>query len=174
MAKKMMSPNSRVDWIPVAGLTGLPELKISQLNAGTNLSGAVVTGYTLGAADSGVDTSKTIVDEGTVETQTSEAYEGKLNFFRDPIGTGTQLVPEVSTAFTTAFNVFKTPHAEGYLVHRLGKKASVPYAVGDIVSVYRFKNDYLKEIDSDDNGPMQIEVEFLPQGEMYLNRKAVA
>lgn len=172
--KKMMSPNTRIDWIPVAGLTGLPVLKATQLNAGQNISAAIVKGFTLGATDSGVDTSSTIVDEGTVETQTDENYEGKLNFFRDAIGTGTQLAPEAATAFTTAFNLFKAPHTEGYLVSRHGKKATEPYAAGDVVSVFRFKNDHLKELEGDDSGPMQIEVEFFPQGEMVLNRTVVA
>lgn len=171
---KMMSPNTRIDWIPVAGLTGLPALKATQLNLGMNISAAIVTGYTLGATDSGVDTSRTIVDEGAVETQTDENYEATLSFFRDAVGTGTQLVPQSATAFTTAFNMFKTPYTEGYLVSRHGKKSTVAYAVGDVVSVFRVKNDQLKEIDGDDSGPMQIQVEFFPQGEMVLNQAVVA
>lgn len=172
--KKMMSPNSRIDWIPVAGLTGLPVLSAAQLNSGKNLSPAIVTGYTLGATDSGVDTSRTIVDEGSVETQTDENYEATLSFFRDPIGTGTQLAPENATAFTEAFNVFKAPYVEGYLVSRHGKKSTEPYVAGDVVSVFRLKNDQLKEIEGDDSGPMQIQVEFFPQGEMVLNQTVAA
>lgn len=172
--KKMMSPNSRIDWIPVAGLTGLPALSAAQLNAGKNISAAIVTGYTLGATDSDVDTSRTIVDEGSVETQTTENYEATLSAYRDPIGTGTQAAPENATAFTEFYRMFKTPYAEGYLVSRHGKKATEPYVAGDVVSVFRVKNDQLKEMEGDDNGPMQIQVEFFPQGEMVLNQTVIA
>jgi hypothetical protein len=163
--QKMMSPNTRIDAYPVAGLTpGVDGTGVTaaQLNAGVRLSQAVVSGYTLAAADSDTDTSKTIEDEGNVETPTNQNYAGSLQFFRDPVG-----VP--ATVFTTIFDLFETPYAEHWIVSRQGKKGAEPYAAGDIISMYRFKNDPTREIEGDDSGPMMIEVEFLPQGEIYSN-----
>jgi hypothetical protein len=45
----------------------------------------------------------------------------------------------------------------------------VAYAAGHIVSVYRFKNDYIRTLTGDAENPVRIEVEFLPQGEAYAN-----
>lgn len=168
MSKKMMSPNTRLDAYPVSGLVptfdgdGKVVLTAAQLNAGLNISAAVQTGYTLGATDSGTDTSKTVADEGNVETRTIKNYEGTLTAFRDPL----DVAP---TVFTDFYNLFKVSHAEHWIGTRHGKKFNAPYAAGDIVSIYRFKNDPMREMEADDNGPMTVEVEFLPQGEFFQN-----
>lgn len=166
---KMANPNERIDWIPLAGLPAPSAPTAAQLNAGTRVSQALEAGYTLKFNDSETDPSKTVEDEGNVETPTLANYEGKLTFFRDDIGTGTQDVPVPATAFTTVLNLFETPYVEGWLVSRYGRKASVAYAAGHIVSVYRFKNDYLRTLTGDAENPVRIEVEFLPQGEAYAN-----
>lgn len=174
MSYKMMSPNSRIDWIPFAGLTTPSAPKATELNAGTNLSAAIVTGYTLGALASDVDNSKSIADEGNVDTPTLGNYDGKLQFFRDAVGTGTQQAPVPSTIFTTARALFLTAKVEGWLVSRHGAKQNVAYAAGDVVSAFHFVSDYMMTIDQEGGKPILSEVQFLPQGDMFLNVTAVA
>jgi hypothetical protein len=174
MSYKMVNPNTRIDWIPVAGLTTPSVPKASELNLGTRISGALETGYTLKFSDSDTDPSKTVEDEGNVETPTLKNYEGKLTFFQDDIGTGTQDAPLPATVFTTVNDLFKVAYVEGWLVSRYGRKAAVPYAALDKVSVFRFKNDVRRHMEGEPGTPTRIEVEFFPQGEAYPNVVCVA
>jgi hypothetical protein len=174
MSYKMVNPNTRIDWIPVAGLTSGSSPSAAQLNAGTRISPALVTGYTLKFSDSDVDPSKTVEDEGNTETPTLKNYEGKLTFFQDEVGTGTQSVPVPLTAFTTVCDLFKVAYVEGWLVSRYGRKATVAYAAGHKVSTFRVKNDYVRVMEGEPGNPTLVEVEFLPQGEAYPNVACVA
>lgn len=170
MSYKMVSPNNvRVDWIPLAGLSTPSSPKAAELNAGTRISPALETGYTLKFGDSKTDSSKTIEDQGNVETPTLRNYEGKLTFFQDEVGTGTQDAPENATAFTDVVALFKTPYVDGWLVKRVGYKASVPYAAAQKVSVFKFKNDVARQLEGEPGTPTRMEVEFLKQGEAYPN-----
>ena len=170
MSRKMVSPNNvRVDWIPLAGLTTPSNPKASELNLGTRVSPALETGYTLKFTDSKTDSSKTVEDEGQVETPTLRNYEGKLTFFQDEVGTGTQDAPENATAFTSVVNLFKVAWVDGWLVKRVGYKASVPYAAAQKVSVFKFKNDVYRQLEGEPGDPTRVEVEFLKQGEAYAN-----
>lgn len=171
---KLMSPNTRIDWVPVAGLTTPAAPKATELNAGTRISPAVETGYSLKFNDSDVDNSKTIEDEGNVETPTLANYEGNLTFFKDELGTGTQDAPVPATVFTAANALFKVAKVEGWLVSRHGKKGSVPYAALDVVSTFRFISDYPRTLEGDAGNPIRTQVEFLPQGEAYANVTCVA
>lgn len=162
-------------WIPEAGLTSGLTPSAAQINAGTRVSPALVTGYTLKMSDSNTDNSKTVEDEGNVETPTLKNYEGKLQFFRDELGSGTQDVPVPATVFTTVLNLFKVPYVSGWLVSRYGPKADVPVAAGDTVSTFKFKNDVYRTLEGDaGETPVMVEVEFLKQGEAYPNVTCVA
>lgn len=157
-------------WIPEAGLADGANPQADEINAGTRISPALNTGYTLKMSDSSTDNSRTVEDEGNVETPTLKNYEGKLQFFRDEIGTGTQDAPVPATVFTTVLNLFKVPYISGWLVSRYGPKADQPVAAGDIVSTFKFKNDQYRTIEGDaGETPVLIEVEFLKQGEAYPN-----
>jgi hypothetical protein len=169
MSHKMVNPNTRIDWIPLAGLTSGSSPTAVQLNAGTRISAAITTGYTIKFNDSDTDPSKTVEDEGNVETPTLKNYEAKFSLFKDELGSGTQDAPENATAFTTAVNLFKVPYVEGWLVTRYGRKASVAYAAGHKVSTFRVKSDYPRTVEGDAGNPILVEVEFLPQGEAYPN-----
>lgn len=161
---KLASPNSGVWWVPLAGLTTPTFPKATEINAGTRISPAMETGYTLGFTDSDTDNSKHVEQEGNSETPTLRNYEAKFNLFKDEVGSGTQDAPENSTIFTTAYNLFKVPYTEGYLIHRIGRKGSVPVAAGHKVSVFKVKNDYVRIIEGDAVTPIKVEVEFLTQG----------
>lgn len=162
MPKMTSQNNSAIYWLPIVGLPTPGAPTAAQLNAGSNISAAIVTGYTLGATASDTDDSKTIVDEGNVATPTFGNYEANISIFRDGVG-------DTPTVFTTAYNLFRTAWVEGYLVSRYGKKSTDPFVAGDVISVYRVINDTLRDVESDAGGPIQATIPFLPQGQMYVN-----
>jgi hypothetical protein len=164
---KMLSPNTRIDWFPASGFADPSNPTIAELNAGTNISGAIKTGFKLQFKDSDVDNSRTIVDEGNVDTPTVANYEGQLTFYRDPQGA-------TATIFTTAVGLFKGGPVQGYLVSRQGKKASAAYASGDVYSLYQFESDYPRVEDGDSKAPITVSVEFVPQGFALANKVAPA
>lgn len=159
---KMMSPNTTIWWVPLAGITNYLAPTAVQVNAGTNISAAIVTGYTLAATDSDTDDSKTIVDEGNVTTPTFGNYEASLSFFRDGIG-------DTATIFTTAYNLFKAGRVEGWLVSRHGYKSTTTAAATQLVSVFRVFSDYAQDVEGDGGAPIQFTVPFKPQGQFALN-----
>lgn len=160
---KMMSPNTTIWWVPLAGFLSYLTPKASEITAGVNLSAAIVTGYTLAATDSDTDDSKTIVDEGNVATPTFGNYESSLSFFRDGIG-------DTPTVFTTAIALFTAGRVEGWLVSRHGFKSTVAAtATTHLVSVFRVISDFHQDVEGDGGSPIQVTVPFRPQGQMALN-----
>lgn len=165
--EKMMSPNTTIWWVPLAGLTTPASPKATEINAGTNLSCAIVTGFTLNATASDTDDSKTICDEGNVQTRTLGNYEANLSFFRDPIGAA-------PTVFTTAYDLFKVARVSGWLISRQGKKATELAEVGDIVSVFKVMSDSSMDETDDKGTPIRLTVPFLQQGVQHVNVDVVA
>ena len=165
---KMLSPNTRIDWFPASGFADPLNPTLAELNAGTNISAAIKTGFKLSMKDSDVDNSRTIADEGNVDTPTVANYEGQLTFYRDPIGA------TPSTIFTTAVNLFKGGSVQGYLVSRQGKKYGSAYAAGDVYSIYQFESDWPRVEDGDSKAPITVSVEFIPQGYAVPNAVAPA
>lgn len=159
---KLMSPNTTIWWVPLAGVANYLSPTAAEVTAGTNLSAAIVTGYTLGATDSDTDDSKTIVDEGNVQTPTFGNYEASLSFYRDGIG-------DTPTIFSTAYNLFKTGRVEGWLVSRHGYKATVAATAAQLVSIFRVYSDFGQDIEGDGGAPIQFTVPFKPQGQFAVN-----
>lgn len=159
---KMMSPNTTIWWVPLAGIANYLAPTAVEITAGVNISAAIVTGYTLGATDSDTDDSKTIVDEGNVQTPTFGNYEASLSFYRDGIG-------EAATVFTTANALFNAGRVEGWLVSRQGYKATVAATAAQLVSVFRVISDYHQVVEGDGGAPIQTTVPFKPLGQMALN-----
>lgn len=168
---KMMSPNTRIDWVPSGGIAVDREPTAAELNAGTNLSRAITTGYTLRFTDSDTDDSKSIVDEANVVSPTRDNYEANLSFFLAPESVGSQ--DPVEIAYQEAEALFSTDdRVEGWLVLRNGYKADVAYAEGQEVSLFYVISD-IRRIASEDNAPIMMEVPFLPQG-IGINNVPVA
>lgn len=160
---KMMSPNTTIWWIPLGGVVNPAAPTVAEINAGTNISCAIVTGFTLGATDSDTDDSKSICDDANVVTPTFDNYEANLSFFRSDL-------VAVTAVYDTAFNLFKVDRVEGYLVVRHGKVSTAVAATGDIVSLYRVISDSPSDVEGDGGAPIQFTVPFLPQGVMTLNK----
>lgn len=164
---KMMAPNVRIDWVPDGGFTNPATPTAKELNAGTNLSDAITTGYTLGFTESDTDDSKSITDEANVSTPTRDNYEALLTFFMAPESVGSSDPNEV--AYQAAEALFGSDdRVSGYLVMRVGYKADVDYASGQEISLFRVTSD-IRRITSEDGAPIMMEAPFLQQGEAYGN-----
>lgn len=161
--KKMLAPNVAIWWVPKSGVTDYQVIKATEIASGSNISCAIVEGYTLNSTDPNTDNTRTICDEGNVDNPTSEQYEGSLTFFRDKdlsdIGANTSV-------FNKAFSLFMQPGADGYLVRRIGFKSDIPIAATQEVEVFGFTSDYPQSVDGAEGGPpIQFTVKFLPTGE---------
>ena len=173
MSRKMMSPNTRLDFIPEDAVDALGEAydpeapKAEFFTDATNLSCAVVAGYTLNPAKSTTDSTKSICDEATVENPASVNYEGMFTFFRegDPLDT--------TSAYSRAFAEFRTGGKRGYWVRRTGKKNMVPVTAGDTVSSFLFESDEPKDVLADD-APIQFSAKMLQQASMSLFKTVIA
>lgn len=160
MPQKMLPPNVTVWWVPATpGIADIDAPDATEINAGTNISCAIVDPYTLGWTDRDTDDSASICDDSNVETPTRKNYEGNLNLFRDANLT------DNTSVFNTAVNLFKTPLQPGFLVQRVGKNPNTfPMAAdGDEVSVFEFLSGD-PNIVKDNNAPVQAQIRFYAQG----------
>lgn len=167
MAKKLLAPNTTIWWIPTAGLANPAAPTAALINAGTNISCAIVTGYSLNFTDSDTDDTKSICDNANVQTPTNDNYEANLTLFRSDLVVPTALLASV-------FTLFKKAGAQGYLVRRIGKPNAAAAAIGDVVQVFGVESDLPQVVESDNNGPIQMTVPFIPTGAAYNNFKLVA
>lgn len=159
--QKMLAPNVTIWWIDKSGVVNYKAIKASEINAGKNISCAIVDPYTLNSTDPQTDNSSTICDEDNVVNPTSEQYEGNLTFFRDAD------ITDNTSVFNTAFELYKDGGAEGYLVRRVGKKSDQAATTTDEVEVFGFTSDLPQSVDGADNGPpIQMTVPFIPSGEI--------
>lgn len=164
---KMMAPNVRIDFVPDGGFASAAAPTAVELNAGTNLSAAITTGFTLGFTESDTDDSKSIVDESNSATPTRDNYEASLTFFMAPDSVGSQDPLEV--AYQEAEALFGgDDRVTGWLVLRVGYKANVDHAADQEISLFRVTSD-IRRITSEDGAPIMLEVPFLQQGEAYGN-----
>ena len=160
MAQKMLPPNVSVWWVPLTpGIVDINNPSAAEINAGTNISCAIVDPYTLGWTDRDTDDSASICDDSNVETPTRKNYEGDLTFFRDAN------MADILSVYNIAADLFKVPLQAGYLVQRIGKNPNdFPLAAdGDEVSVFDFLSGD-PNIIKDNDAPIQMQVRFYAQG----------
>lgn len=160
MPTKMLPPNVSVWWVPsTPGIDDIDAPTAAEINAGTNISCAIVDPYTLGWTDRDTDDSASICDDSNVETPTRKNYEGDLTFFRDAN------MSDVASVFNIAADLFKTPLQQGFLVQRIGKNPNTfpTAAAGDEVSVFEFLSGD-PNIVKDNDAPVQMQVRFYAQG----------
>lgn len=169
---KMMNPNTTIWWVAEGGFVDPENPTPEEVNAGENISCAIVTGFTLNPTDSSTDDSRSICDEGNVSTPTYDNYEASLTIYRTSVTTGA--TTGLDAIYETAFELFKHKWVEGYLVRRIGKKNTEPAAEGDLVSVFKVMSDNPRDISGGDEGPIQMTIPFLQQGFMRLNVELAA
>lgn len=161
MPQKMMAPNTTLVWVPISGVVDPYNPTITELNAGTNISTAVVRGYKLNPNASDTDKTSAITDEGNVDNRTYSNYEGSLTFFRDAN------IQDNLSSFNKAWALFRRAGARGYLYRRVGKKNIALFVIGDECEGFLFESDWPQTLDGDSNGgPVQFTVPFLQQGSM--------
>lgn len=160
MPKKMMSPNTTIVWVDEDAVVNPHAPTVAELEAGINISCAIVRGYTLNPQASDTDSTASICDEGNVETPTYDNYEASLTFFHESDNADTESV------FLIATDLFKVKGARGYLYRRIGKKSTVPFSATDEVEGFLVQSDNPQTIDGGDSGgPIQMTVPFLQQGD---------
>lgn len=176
---KMMPPSTSIWWVPASGVTD-PDVDLFKpslyTGSGTavDLTCAVVTGYTLNPTDSDTDDTRSICDEGNVQTPTVQNFEASMTFFREKMDS------EASgdSVYDKAFNLFKTgiqdgSFIDGYLVERIGYRKDVPVAAGHVLSAYHVIADNPRNEIGDGSTPIQFTVPFLPQGWFRINKAVV-
>lgn len=162
---KLISGKTLIHWIEDPAYDPLlPSLAL--FTAGTDISCAIESGYTLNPAKSDVNTKRTICEEAESETPVRYNYEGALTFFREGD------LAETASAFARAFEFFKNGRATGYLVRRVGPLRSVALAVGQKVDSFKFTADEPQDVIDDDL--IEFSVKYLQQGRMELDKALVA
>lgn len=163
--QKLLAPNSTYVWVPQAtGPANSSAMTFAMINAGNNISCGIVLGPKVNAAASDKDTTRTICDAGNVDNPTNDNYTGDMTFLRD--NGDANPIP----AAVLAWGLFQQAGNYGFIVKREGKLSTVPFAAGDIVSVFLFENDYPVDIEGkDDAAPVQWSTKFIPKGDMALN-----
>lgn len=162
---KLMSPNTRIDWIEDE--TYNPLLPSAALfTDATNVSCAIETGYTLNPTKSDVNTKKSICEDANIETPVRYNYEGNITWFREGD------LADTTSAFARAFAFFGTVRASGYLVRRTGYRNTVDVEIGHKVDSFKFTSDFPQDVIDDDL--IEFSTKFAPQGRMELDKAVVA
>lgn len=160
---------TRYDWIPgVAGLTTPNAPKLTELTAtgAKAISPFVLTTTSVNPTASDTVSEKGITDVSNAVVPTIGNYEGALNLFRD-------FTAGKPTAATDLASVF-TQGAVGWLVRRIGKAASDPLVVGDVVDVFLFMVDAVSKTGGQGEGYLKLNVTLLQQGSFALDKAIVA
>lgn len=171
-AVKMLPPNVAVFWVPDQndddcgrfpegdGIKDIDCPTAAEINAGYNISCAMTTDFTLGWTDRDTDDTRGLCDDAAVENPTTKNFEGQLNFFMD------KNQDETDSIYNTVRDLFDTPLQSGYLVQRIGKHPRRDPEVkdGDRVTIFKFYSGD-PNIQNDATAPIQMQVQFYPQGE---------
>lgn len=158
MPTKMLNPNTTLWVIPENGIVDPLEPTVAEINAGENISCAVVRGYSLNPTDSDTDDSASICDTGNVANRLYDNYEGELTMFRDGDSS------DATSVYNIAFDLFKEPDQRVWVARRLGKRNTLPAVATDEVELFLFSNDRIRSVDGGDAGPIQFTVPLLAQG----------
>lgn len=158
MPTKMLNPNTTLWLVPESGVANPDAPKATEINAGTNISAAVVRGYSLNPTGSSTDDSASIVDTGNVSNRLYDNYEGSLTMFRDADSS------DAESIYNIAFDLFKDPDNRFYIFRRVGKKNNITATTGDVVEGFLFTNDRSTSQDGSDSGTIQFTAPLLPQG----------
>lgn len=157
--RKMMSPVETLVWVDENGVADPYNPTAAELNAGLNISCAVVRGYTLNPSGSDTDNTASICDDGNVDTPTLGNYEANMTFFRD------ENVADIVSVYNKAWALFRRKLRGGFIYRRVGFRQNVPFAAGQEVEGFKLLSDAPMTVTSGDGGgPVQFTVPFFQQG----------
>lgn len=157
-------------WIPgVAGITSETAPSIATLNGASakNISSQVVTTTDLGVQASDTVNERSVTDVTNAVVPTVGNYGGNLVLFRD-FASG---VPAATDPLTV---IGKAVGTTGWIVKRLGKAASAPFAVGDLVSCYLVMIDNPTLTGGQGDGYLKATYPVLQQGRFSVEAACVA
>lgn len=160
---------TRYDWAPGAsGITTPNAPKLTELSAAAvkAISAYVVTTSSVNPTASDTVSEKGITDVSNAVVPTVGNYEGSLTLFRD-------FTNGAPTAVLDLAGTFKKGDV-GWLIRRLGKPASEPLAVGDIVDVFLFMVDAVGKTGGQGEGYLKLNVTLLQQGSFAMDKAVVA
>lgn len=165
MGKNSSNGNVKVAWILDSALTEKTfPLASTIIGSGLDLSSAIAwKNYKVGADNSADIEDRALTDLGNAVTAGAAKYGATLSFFRDANNADT------TSAYQQAFQAFRseTPTL-GWLVVRINKLASLPWAAGDEVSLYKLLSGTQAD-DTATDAPVKFTVTFLPQGDLKVH-----
>jgi hypothetical protein len=164
MAKNPSNGNVKVGWILDGSMAAYPFPTASTLNTSAlDISDAIAwKNYKLGADASTSVEDRAITDLGNATTRGPAKYGATLSFFRDQNNTDT------TSPYQQAFEAFKGDWTVGWLVVRVNKAASVAWAAGDEISIYKLINDAPSDSD-DGQDAVKFTITFLAQGQLAVH-----
>lgn len=132
-----------------------------------NISCAIVDdAFTANVTDSDTDDTRTLCDVGQVQNPTFQTYEVSLDALRDKSVTD-------AGVFNLFFNLFKGLDRPYYIVTRIGKANTAPFAIGDDVKIFGVTTDNPIDI-VDDNAMIQFGARFKNTGFVVVNYRLTA
>lgn len=161
MSKVTSNANIRVAWLLDADLTDPDHPDATELNDGLNLTDAIAwDGFEAGATESDTQDDRALSDVGSAVARGFANYAASLPFFYDSDPNDT------NSPYNDAFDAFRTPLINGWLVVRVAVASSVAFAAGQRISVYKFQSG----VPVTDNGDASTKfvIDMLPQGELYV------
>jgi hypothetical protein len=171
MAKMADTDVTKLVWILEDDIADPTEPTDDELNAGVDITCAVVSGYTLGATASDTNNEKSVCDTANVTTFTYDNYAGDLMFFREGDSAATDSI------FDDAHDAFKTKGVVGWLVRRIDpdKGAADDFAAADVVELYKFETDNpIYSSGTADGAKVKFQTVLGQAGAMHLNVAVVA
>lgn len=100
---------------------------------------------------------------------------GSVVTYTDTGIAGTLSAPPFNvTAFTKALNIFTGGRVTGYLIVRQGYPQSTVAAVNHICNIFKVTSDFARNMEGKPGEPINVELEFFPQGESYANQTIAA
>lgn len=125
--------------------------------AGGNVSCAIVSdGFTLGFTDSAEDDEKTLCDPANSVDLTDLNFDADMTGFRDENPNATDSV------FVLWKNLTFTPDVPYLIVHRVGFKSDVAFAIGQEIDVYYAHTDLPVNV-HEDGAKQKIQQVFVPK-----------
>lgn len=100
---------------------------------------------------------------------------GSVVTYTDTGIAGTVSAPPFNiTAYTKALNIFSGGRVTGYLIVRQGYPQSTAAAATHVCNIFKVTSDFARNMEGKPGEPINVEIEFFPQGESYSNQSLAA
>lgn len=140
--------------------------ELNNTNMVINISCAVNDEYDINLTSPDTDESISVCDISAVATPTFANYSVGFDIFRDEDFDATGV-------YNKAYAMTKHSGVVYWVIVRIGKAQGTPFAVGDIVSLFKIKTDYPADV-LDAGSPMQLTVRTKPTGDFEVEYEVAA